>query len=62
MGLTSNRGPIYTFRRILTIIPLFIGISVITFALMYMIGDPLVILFNRIHILLLKILKEFDLV
>ena len=62
MGLTSNRVLIYTFRRILTIIPLFIGIFVITFALMYMIGDPLLILFNRIHIILLKILKEFDLV
>ncbi|MHA1629708.1 MAG: ABC transporter permease [Candidatus Heimdallarchaeota archaeon] len=40
-GLTNNRVLIYSFRRILTIIPLFIGISIITFALMYMIGDPL---------------------
>ncbi|MEA2070189.1 MAG: ABC transporter permease [Asgard group archaeon] len=38
--LQSNRILIYAFRRILTIIPLFIGISIITFALMYMIGDP----------------------
>lgn len=40
-SLSNNRILIYSFRRILTIIPLFIGISVITFALMYMIGDPL---------------------
>ncbi len=40
-SLSSNRILIYTFRRILTIIPLFIGISVITFSLMYLIGDPL---------------------
>ena len=40
-NLSQNRILIYSFRRILTIIPLFIGISIITFALMYMIGDPL---------------------
>ena len=40
-SLSSNRILIYSFRRILTIIPLFIGISVITFSLMYLIGDPL---------------------
>jgi ABC-type dipeptide/oligopeptide/nickel transport system permease component len=47
MGLTSNRVLIYAFRRILTIIPLFIGISIITFALMYMIGDPLAYLIQQ---------------
>ncbi|HUU77194.1 MAG TPA: ABC transporter permease [candidate division Zixibacteria bacterium] len=40
-SLSQNRILIYSFRRILTIIPLFVGISIITFALMYMIGDPL---------------------
>ena len=40
-SLSNNRILIYSFRRILTIIPLFIGISVITFSLMYLIGDPL---------------------
>ncbi|MFW9924335.1 MAG: ABC transporter permease [Candidatus Thorarchaeota archaeon] len=40
-SLSNNRILIYSFRRILTMIPLFIGISIITFALMYMIGDPL---------------------
>lgn len=40
-NLSQNRVLIYTFRRVLTIIPLFIGISIITYALMYMIGDPL---------------------
>ncbi|HUT80539.1 MAG TPA: ABC transporter permease [Candidatus Bathyarchaeia archaeon] len=40
-GLSRNRILVYSFRRVLTIIPLFIGISVITFALMYMIGDPI---------------------
>jgi peptide/nickel transport system permease protein len=40
-NLTGNRVLVYSFRRILTIIPLFLGISVITFTLMYLIGDPL---------------------
>lgn len=40
-NLASNRVLVYSFRRILTIIPLFIGISVITFVLMYLTGDPL---------------------
>lgn len=40
-NLTGNRVLVYSFRRILTIIPLFIGISIITFVLMYLIGDPL---------------------
>ncbi|MBD3190018.1 MAG: ABC transporter permease subunit [Candidatus Heimdallarchaeota archaeon] len=40
-AITNNRVLVYAFRRILTMIPLFIGISIITFALMYMIGDPL---------------------
>ncbi len=40
-SITKNRLLIYSFRRILTIIPLFIGISIITFSLMYLIGDPL---------------------
>ena len=40
-SLARNRLLIYSFRRILTIIPLFIGISIITFSLMYLIGDPL---------------------
>ncbi|NHJ86390.1 MAG: ABC transporter permease [Asgard group archaeon] len=46
-GITGNRILVYTFRRILTIIPLFIGISIITFALMYMIGDPLAYLIQQ---------------
>lgn len=46
-GLAGNRVLVYSFRRILTIIPLFIGISVITFALMYMIGDPLAYLIQQ---------------
>ena len=46
-SLTSNRVLIYSFRRILTIIPLFIGISIITFALMYLIGDPLAYLIQQ---------------
>ncbi|MHA1220250.1 MAG: ABC transporter permease [Candidatus Heimdallarchaeota archaeon] len=46
-GLTGNRILVYSFRRILTIIPLFIGISIITFALMYMIGDPLAYLIQQ---------------
>lgn len=40
-NLSKNRVLIYTFRRVLTIIPLFIGISILTFSLMYLIGDPL---------------------
>lgn len=40
-AISDNRVLVYAFRRILTIIPLFIGISIITFALMYMLGDPL---------------------
>ena len=46
-GITGNRVLIYSFRRILTIIPLFIGISIITFSLMYMIGDPLAYLIQQ---------------
>ncbi|MHA1123994.1 MAG: ABC transporter permease [Candidatus Heimdallarchaeota archaeon] len=46
-GVGSNRVLIYAFRRVLTIIPLFIGISIITFALMYMIGDPLAYLIQQ---------------
>jgi peptide/nickel transport system permease protein len=40
-NITSNRVLIYTFRRIMTMIPLFIGISIITYTLMYLAGDPL---------------------
>ncbi|MGC9780955.1 MAG: ABC transporter permease [Candidatus Heimdallarchaeota archaeon] len=46
-GLAGNRVLVYSFRRVLTIIPLFVGISVITFALMYMIGDPLAYLVQQ---------------
>ena len=46
-NLAGNRVLVYSFRRILTIIPLFIGISVITFSLMYLIGDPLAYLVQQ---------------
>ncbi|NPE08869.1 MAG: ABC transporter permease [Asgard group archaeon] len=46
-GVAGNRVLVYSVRRILTIIPLFIGISIITFALMYMIGDPLAYLVQQ---------------
>lgn len=36
----QNRVVIYTLRRILVMIPLFLGVSILTFSMVKMIGDP----------------------
>ena len=49
--ITRNRLLVYILRRLLTIIPLFIGVSIILFTLMYLIGEPNLVFIIQVEIL-----------